>query len=168
MENINETVQPTQEDMLTQLDEQHRIRTEKLLELKASGKNPYEKTKFEFTHLAEQIRNDFEALENNDVAIAGRITSWRDMGKANFIDIRDGSGRMQVYVRVDEIGEECFKEFKKWDLGDIVGIKGFVFKTRRGEISVHAKSIELLSKSLLPLPEKWHGLKDKEERYRKR
>ena len=100
--------------------------------------------------------------------IAGRITSWRDMGKANFIDIRDDSGRMQVYVRIDDIGEDNFKEFKKWDLGDIVGVSGFVFKTRRGEISVHAKSIKLLSKSLLPLPEKWHGLKDKEERYRKR
>ena len=90
------------------------------------------------------------------------------MGKANFIDIRDGSDRMQVYVKIDEIGEELFKEFKTWDLGDIVGVEGFVFKTRRGEISVHAKSIKLLSKSLLPLPEKWHGLKDKEERYRKR
>ena len=100
--------------------------------------------------------------------IAGRITSWRDMGKANFIDIRDDSGRMQVYVRIDDIGEDNFKEFKKWDLGDIVGVSGFVFKTRRGEISVHANSIKLLSKSLLPLPEKWHGLKDKEERYRKR
>ena len=94
--------------------------------------------------------------------IAGRLTSRRDMGKANFIDIRDDSGRMQVYVRIDDIGEDNFKEFKKWDLGDIVGVSGFVFKTRRGEISVHAKSIKLLSKSLLPLPEKWHGLKDKD------
>lgn len=169
MENNNaEQVELTEEELLAQLDEQHRIRIEKLNDLKANGKNPYEITKFEFTHKAQQIRDNFEELEEKDVMIAGRITSWRDMGKANFIDIRDDSGRMQVYVRIDDIGEDNFKEFKKWDLGDIVGVSGFVFKTRRGEISVHAKSIKLLSKSLLPLPEKWHGLKDKEERYRKR
>ena len=169
MENNNaEQVELTEEELLAQLDEQHRIRIEKLNDLKANGKNPYEITKFDFTHKAQQIRDNFEELEEKDVMIAGRITSWRDMGKANFIDIRDGSGRMQVYVRIDDIGEDNFKEFKKWDLGDIVGVSGFVFKTRRGEISVHAKSIKLLSKSLLPLPEKWHGLKDKEERYRKR
>lgn len=158
----------TEEELLEKLSEQHRIRIEKLNGLKAEGKNPYEVTKFDVTHKAKEIRDNFEALENGDVRIAGRITSWRDMGKANFIDIRDGSDRMQVYVKIDEIGEELFKEFKTWDLGDIVGVEGFVFKTRRGEISVHAKSIKLLSKSLLPLPEKWHGLKDKEERYRKR
>ena len=170
MENNNSELieQLSEEELLAQLDEQHRIRIEKLNELKADGKNPYETTKFDFTHTAQQIRDNFEELEEKDVMIAGRITSWRDMGKANFIDIRDGSGRMQVYVRIDDIGEDNFKQFKKWDLGDIVGISGFVFKTRRGEISVHAKSITLLSKSLLPLPEKWHGLKDKEERYRKR
>ena len=169
MENNNaEQVEFTEEELLAQLDEQHRIRIEKLNDLKANGKNPYEITKFDFTHKAQQIRDNFEELEEKDVMIAGRITSWRDMGKANFIDIRDDSGRMQVYVRIDDIGEDNFKEFKKWDLGDIVGVSGFVFKTRRGEISVHAKSIKLLSKSLLPLPEKWHGLKDKEERYRKR
>ena len=169
MENNNaEQVELTEEELLAQLDEQHRIRIEKLNDLKANGKNPYEITKFDFTHKAQQIRDNFEELEEKDVMIAGRITSWRDMGKANFIDIRDDSGRMQVYVRIDDIGEDNFKEFKKWDLGDIVGVSGFVFKTRRGEISVHAKLIKLLSKSLLPLPEKWHGLKDKEERYRKR
>ena len=169
MENNNaEQVEFTEEELLAQLDEQHRIRIEKLNDLKANGKNPYEITKFDFTHKAQQIRDNFDELEEKDVMIAGRITSWRDMGKANFIDIRDDSGRMQVYVRIDDIGEDNFKEFKKWDLGDIVGVSGFVFKTRRGEISVHAKSIKLLSKSLLPLPEKWHGLKDKEERYRKR
>lgn len=169
MENNNaEQVELTEEELLAQLDEQHRIRIEKLNDLKANGKNPYEITKFDFTHKAQQIRDNFDELEEKDVMIAGRITSWRDMGKANFIDIRDDSGRMQVYVRIDDIGEDNFKEFKKWDLGDIVGVSGFVFKTRRGEISVHAKSIKLLSKSLLPLPEKWHGLKDKEERYRKR
>ncbi|MBQ8842551.1 MAG: lysine--tRNA ligase [Ruminiclostridium sp.] len=158
----------TEEELQEKFSEQHRIRLEKLSALKESGKNPYEITKFPVSILASEIRERFEELENETVQIAGRITSWRDMGKANFIDIRDGSDRMQVYVKIDEIGEENFKEFKTWDLGDIVGITGFVFKTRRGEISVHAKEITLLSKSLLPLPEKWHGLKDKEERYRKR
>ncbi len=158
----------TEEELQEKLSEQHRIRLEKLAALKESGKNPYEITKFPVSILASEIRERFEELENQTVQIAGRITSWRDMGKANFIDIRDGSDRMQVYVKIDEIGEDSFKEFKTWDLGDIVGITGFVFKTRRGEISVHAKEITLLSKSLLPLPEKWHGLKDKEERYRKR
>ncbi len=158
----------TEEELQEKLSEQHRVRLEKLAALKESGKNPYEITKFPVSILAKEIRERFDELENETVHIAGRITSWRDMGKANFIDIRDGSDRMQVYVKIDEIGEEVFKEFKTWDLGDIVGITGFVFRTRRGEISVHCKEITLLSKSLLPLPEKWHGLKDKEERYRKR
>ena len=158
----------TEEELREKLSEQHRIRLEKLEAMKENGKNPYEITKFPVSILAKEIRERFDELENETVQIAGRITSWRDMGKANFIDIRDGSDRMQVYVKIDEIGEDVFKEFKTWDLGDIVGITGFVFKTRRGEISVHAKEITLLSKSLLPLPEKWHGLKDKEERYRKR
>lgn len=170
MANIDENTNTelTEEQLKEQLSEQHQIRIDKLSELKANGKNPYEITKFGVTKLAKEIRDSFEALENETVVIAGRITSWRDMGKANFIDVRDSSDRMQVYVRIDDIGEDAFKEFKKWDLGDIVGVTGFVFKTRRGEISVHAKEITLLSKSLLPLPEKWHGLKDKEERYRKR
>lgn len=171
MANINEenqTKELTEEELQQSVSEQHQVRLDKLAELKSNGKNPYEITKFPVDKLAKDIRDNFEALENETVCIAGRITSWRDMGKANFIDIRDTSDRMQVYVKIDDIGEDNFKEFKKWDLGDIVGVTGFVFKTRRGEISVHAKSIQLLSKSLLPLPEKWHGLKDKEERYRKR
>ena len=167
-QNNTELSEITEEQYQEQLSEQHRIRIEKLRQLKADGKNPYEITKFPVSILNSEIRADFEKLENQTVSIAGRITSWRDMGKANFIDIRDASDRMQVYVRIDDIGEDSFKEFKKWDLGDIVGVTGFVFRTRRGEISVHAKEITLLSKSLLPLPEKWHGLKDKEERYRKR
>ncbi len=158
----------TAEELQQKLSEQHRIRLEKLEQLKVDGRNPYEITKFPVSILAKEIRERFDELENQTVSIAGRITSWRDMGKANFIDIRDGSDRMQVYIKIDEVGEDNFKQFKTWDLGDIVGVTGFVFKTRRGEISVHAKEITLLSKSLLPLPEKWHGLKDKEERYRKR
>lgn len=158
----------SEEELNEKLSEQHRIRLEKLERLKEEGNSPYRITKFPVSVLAEEIRARFDELENETVQIAGRITSWRDMGKANFIDIRDGSDRMQVYVRMNDVGEEVFREFKTWDLGDIVGISGFVFKTKRGEISVHAKEITLLSKSLLPLPEKWHGLKDKEERYRKR
>lgn len=151
-----------------ELDEQHRIRLEKLAALKAAGKDPYTITKYDVTIANAEIRERFEQLENTDVAIAGRMMTRRIMGKASFMDIRDGSDRMQVYVRRDDVGEDAYAEFKKWDLGDIIGIKGKVFRTKMGEISVHAEEIVLLSKSLLPLPEKWHGLKDKEERYRKR
>ena len=160
----------TENDEMTaeQLDEQHRVRLEKLAALKAAGKDPYTITKFPVTITNKEIRDRFEELENSDVAVAGRMMTRRIMGKASFIDLRDGSDRMQIYVRKDDVGEDTYAEFKKWDLGDIVGIKGTVFRTKMGEISVHAKEITLLSKSLLPLPEKWHGLKDKEERYRKR
>ncbi|MCL2694425.1 MAG: OB-fold nucleic acid binding domain-containing protein, partial [Oscillospiraceae bacterium] len=171
MQENNETIvtELTDEEITVDLSEQNRIRIEKLTELKGAEMNPYEITKFPVTDKNADIAANFESYENKDVCIAGRIMSWRDMGKANFIDIRDASGRMQIYVKTDEIGEENFKNFKKyWDLGDIAGVKGFVFRTKRGEISVHAKEIILLSKSLLPLPEKWHGLRDKEERYRKR
>ncbi len=158
----------TEEELQEKLSEQHRIRLEKLTALKENGKNPYEVTKYPVSILAKEIRERFDELENQTVSIAGRIMSKRVMGKASFIDVRDGSDRMQSYIRIDEIGEDNFKEFKTWDIGDIVGITGYVFKTKMGEISVHCKEIKLLSKSLLPLPEKWHGLKDKEERYRKR
>lgn len=149
-------------------NEQKQIRINKLKDLQAAGNDPFEITKAEQTHFAQQIADNFEELEEKDVSICGRIMTWRDMGKANFIDVRDRTGRIQVYVRMNDIGEEEFKEFKKWDLGDIVQVDGFVFKTRTGEISVHAKEITLLSKSLLPLPEKFHGLTDTDTRYRKR
>lgn len=151
-----------------EMSEQNRIRIEKLQALMQEGKNPYEKTAYPVDSYAKNIVENFEELDGKTVSIAGRITSWRDMGKANFIDIRDSSGRIQIYVRMNDIGEEAFAAFKKWDLGDIIGVSGFVFKTRKGEISIHAQGVELLSKALLPLPEKWHGLRDKEERYRKR
>ncbi|MDE7362000.1 MAG: lysine--tRNA ligase [Oscillospiraceae bacterium] len=166
MDNINEQV--NEEMSQEELDEQHRVRLEKLQGLKAAGKDPYTITKFPVDIYNSEIRGRFEELENKDVVIAGRMMSRRIMGKASFFDVRDSSDRMQVYVRIDGVGEDRFAEFKKWDLGDIIGVKGYVFKTKTGEISVHAKEITLLSKSLLPLPEKWHGLKDKEERYRKR
>ena len=164
----NEEVELSEEELRAQMDEQHRVRIEKLEALKATGKDPYTITKFPVSIYNSEIRERFEELENQDVTIAGRIMSRRIMGKASFFDVRDSSDRMQVYVRIDGVGEDKFAEFKKWDLGDIVGVTGYVFKTKTGEISVHAKEITLLSKSLLPLPEKWHGLKDKEERYRKR
>ncbi len=150
------------------LNEILRIRREKLKELVDAGQNPFEKVKFDFDTYSTDIRNDFENYENKDVAIAGRIMSRRDMGKANFIDVADGKGRIQCYIKIDEVGEEVFAQYKKWDIGDIVGIRGFAFRTRRGEISVHVKHIELLAKSLLPLPEKFHGLTNTDLRYRQR
>ena len=149
-------------------NEQKQIRIEKLKALQASGRDPFEITLASQTHHSDEIKASYDELEGKDVIIAGRIMTWRDIGKANFIDIQDRNGRIQSYVRMNDIGEETFKEFKTWDLGDIVEIKVFVFKTKTGEISVHAKEIRLLSKSLLPLPEKFHGLTDTDTRYRKR
>ena len=144
------------------------IRLEKLEALRAAGRDPFLITTAEQTAHAAEIVENFETMENTDVSVCGRIMTWRDMGKANFIDLHDRTGRIQIYVKIDDIGEENFEEFKKWDIGDIVEVKGFVFRTRRGEISVHAKAVRLLSKSLLPLPEKFHGLKDTDIRYRQR
>ena len=150
------------------ISEIERIRREKLSALQESGNDPFVITTCEQSiHNAEIIAR-FDELENADVSICGRIMTWRDMGKANFIDVHDKTGRTQVYVRRDDIGEEEFAAFKKWDIGDIVEIKGFVFKTRRGEISVHCKQIRLVCKSLKPLPEKFHGLTDTDTRYRQR
>ena len=149
-------------------NEQKQIRIDKLKALQDSGRDPFEITLAEQTHHSDEIKANFDELENKEVVIAGRIMTWRDMGKANFVDIQDRNGRIQSYVRMNDVGEETFKEFKTWDIGDIVEIKGFVFKTRTGEISVHAQKIRLLSKSLLPLPEKFHGLTDTDTRYRKR
>ncbi len=149
-------------------NEQKQIRIDKLKALQDDGRDPFEITVAEQTHHSDEIKANFDELEEKDVTIAGRIMTWRDMGKANFVDIQDRNGRIQAYVRMNDVGEEVFKEFKTWDIGDIVEIKGFVFKTRTGEISVHAKEIRLLSKSLLPLPEKFHGLTDTDTRYRKR
>ncbi|MBE6782936.1 MAG: lysine--tRNA ligase [Ruminococcaceae bacterium] len=150
------------------ISEQRRIRLEKLEALQKDGRDPFEITIAKQTITAKEIVENFDSLEGSEVYICGRIMTWRDMGKANFIDVHDRSGRMQVYVRINDIGEESFAEFKKWDLGDIIEVKGFVFRTRRGEISVHAHAVKLLSKSLQPLPEKFHGLKDVDTRYRQR
>jgi lysyl-tRNA synthetase class 2 len=150
------------------LPEIRQIRRDKLSKLQAEGRDPFAETRFVRSAYSAQIRESFEELENKDVTVAGRIMSKRDMGKAFFADMQDGAGRIQLYVRVNELGEELFGEFKRWDIGDIVGAEGFVFRTRRGEISVHVKTIRLLAKSLQPLPEKFHGLTDQEMRYRQR
>ena len=145
------------------------IRREKLSALQEAGKDPFYITACVHDSSAQEIRDRFQELENKDVCIAGRIMSWRDMGKAGFMDLYDRSGRIQVYMKIDQIGEESYTDLKNyWDVGDIISVKGYVFKTRRGEISVHAKEARLLSKSLLPLPEKFHGLKDTDLRYRQR
>lgn len=166
--NINQNENTEVEETLENTNELREIRLKKLQTLKESGNDPFKITTAEHTISAKEIVERFEELENQDVAICGRIMTWRDMGKANFIDIHDRTGRMQIYVKLDDIGEEAFAEFKRWDIGDIVEVKGFVFRTRRGEISVHCKSIRLLTKALLPLPEKFHGLKDTDTRYRQR
>ena len=164
MADVNVTPEVVEED----LNEILRIRRAKLKDLVDAGENPFEKVRFDFDTYSTQIKDNFEEYENKDVAIAGRIMSRRDMGKANFIDVADGKGRIQCYIKIDEVGETVFEQYKKWDIGDIVGIKGFAFRTRRGEISVHVKEIELLAKSLLPLPEKFHGLTNTDLRYRQR
>ena len=149
-------------------NELRQIRINKLDALKEAGKDPYEITVAKQTETSKSISENYDELDGKDVYICGRIMTWRDMGKANFIDVSDRDGKMQVYVRMNDIGEDEYKEFKKWDIGDIVEVFGFVFKTKTGEISVHAKAIKLISKSLLPLPEKFHGLQDTDTRYRKR
>ncbi len=165
-------------------NELRKIRVDKLVALQQAGKDPFQITTAEQSATSAEITAAFEKLEAEtnelpedqrpeqvrieDVTLCGRIMTWRDMGKANFIDITDRAGRMQVYVRMNDIGEDEFAEFKKWDIGDIIEVKGFVFRTRRGQISVHAQNVRLLSKSLLPLPEKFHGLKDTDTRYRQR
>ena len=153
-----------------QLDENHliAIRKEKLRELQEQGKDPFKVTKYNRTHLSQEIKDNYEELEGKDVSVAGRIMAKRIMGKASFCTIQDAKGKIQSYVSINDLGEESYSAFKTYDIGDIIGIKGFVFKTRTEEISVHAKEVILLTKSLRPLPEKFHGLTDKEERYRRR
>ena len=150
-----------------QTNEQIRIRLEKLKTLKESGKNPYGE-RFDRTHLIEAITNQFEELENQTVTIAGRLVALRDQGKACFANIIDQTGTVQLYCKIDVLGEAEFRSFVDLDLGDIIGVTGIVFKTKRGQISVQVNSFRLLSKALRPLPEKWHGLKDTDLRYRQR
>ena len=148
--------------------EQVRIRREKLKNLVAEGKNPFARTKFERTADSAAITADFAAFEGKRVAIAGRVLSRRMMGKASFAHILDAKGQIQIYVKIDNVGGDAYEEWKKADIGDIFGVEGTVFMTHKGEISVSADKMVLLTKSLLPLPEKWHGLKDNDLRYRQR
>ena len=150
------------------LSDQVKVRREKLEALRAEGLDPFVQTKFEVTSSAKEIKEHFEELEGKTVTLAGRLMSKRGMGKVTFCDLQDNTGRIQLYVRFDAMDEEAFKRFKKNDIGDIVGVKGDVFKTERGEISLRVHEATLLSKSLLPLPEKFHGLTDRETRYRQR
>ena len=151
-----------------ELSELLKIRRDKLSELQATGQDPFQETKFEWDATSQQIKDNFDAMEGKPVKVAGRLMSKRGMGKVSFCDLQDRDGRIQLYARQDEMDEEVYKKFKKFDIGDIVGVDGEVFRTQRGEMSVRAKNITLLSKSLLPLPEKFHGLQDKELRYRQR
>ncbi|MDR2504565.1 MAG: lysine--tRNA ligase [Oscillospiraceae bacterium] len=155
-------------EALQNLSEEQQVRRDKLKQLRADGADPFLITKYEKTHSSEQIKSGFEALENTDVSIAGRMTSRRIMGKASFAHILDEFGAIQIYVKTDDLQEGEYAKFKELHTGDIIGVRGFVFKTRMGEVSIHAKEITLLCKSLNPLPEKFHGLQDRDLRYRQR
>ena len=156
------------EEQEVDLNQLMMVRREKLKELQEQGKNPYEITKFNRTNTAGEIKANYEKFEEKTVTVAGRIIAKRIMGKASFCTIQDCDERIQSYVSINDLGEESYKAFKTYDIGDFIGITGFVFKTRTEEISVHAKEVTLLSKSLRPLPEKFHGLKDPDLRYRQR
>ena len=151
-----------------ELSEILRVRRDKLQKLQEDSRDPFEITKFDRTAYSSVVRDNFETMENSDVAMAGRVMAKREMGKAIFVDITDDKGRIQLYVRLNDVGEESFNDIKKGDIGDIIGITGFVFKTKMGEISIHCKTVRLLAKSLRPLPEKYHGLTNQELRYRQR
>lgn len=153
---------------LEDLNEILKVRRMKLKDLQQNGKDPFQIIKYDVTHHTCEITEFFEKMEGADVSLAGRLMSKRGMGKASFCDLQDRDGKIQLYVKIDDIGEEAYEDFKKFDIGDIVGVKGTVFKTHRGEISIKTHSIQLLAKSLQPLPEKWHGLKDVDLRYRQR
>jgi len=163
---MSDNLQNNQE--MQDLNEILKVRRMKLMELQKKGKDPFAIVKYDVTHSSQQIIDDFDNLEGKHVSAAGRIMSKRDMGKASFCHIQDRDGKIQIYVKIDEVGPEAYEDFKKYDIGDIVGVAGEVFRTKKGEISIKVKEITLLSKSLLPLPEKWHGLKDVDLRYRQR
>ena len=164
----NQNTQANAEPTAEELSEVLRVRREKLAALQQAGNDPFAQTRFDRTVYAQQIAEQFDQLEEKSVAVAGRIMSKRSMGKASFFDIADASGKIQIYIKLNVIGEETYEQFKKWDIGDIVGVNGEVFRTKHGEISIRATKAILLSKSLLPLPEKFHGLTNTDLRYRQR
>lgn len=163
---MEENITSVQNDQ--ELNELLQIRRDKLKSLQERGKDPYEIVKFDRDTYSAEILNDYDAYEGKTVTVAGRMMSKRIMGKASFAHILDYKGDIQIYVKRDDVGEESYADFKAMDIGDIIGVTGIVFKTRTGEISIHANAVTLLSKSLRPLPEKFHGLKDQELRYRQR
>ncbi len=163
-----ENLQGNQQNEEQDLNEILRVRRAKLKDLQEKDNDPFKIVKYDVTDSTKNILDNFEALEGQDTSIAGRLMSKRGMGKAGFCDLQDRDGRIQLYVRKDEVGDESYEMFKKYDIGDIVGVKGEIFKTHMGQISIKVKEIILLSKSLQPLPEKWHGLKDTDLRYRQR
>ena len=158
----------TKELTASQLSEQEGFRRDKLAALQAEGKDPFEIVKYDVTHHSSDIHNNFDELEEKEVSVAGRLMNKRVMGKASFCNIQDLQGNIQVYVARDAIGTDSYADFKKSDIGDIFGLEGFAFRTRTGEISIHAEKMTLLSKSLQILPEKFHGLTDTDTRYRQR
>ena len=160
----NEEIIQTEED----INRLMQVRIDKLKELQAAGKDPFEITKYDRTEFSQDIKDNYDSFEGKDVSVAGRIMAKRIMGKASFVTIQDSKGKIQSYVSINDLGEESYKAFKTFDIGDIIGLKGFVFKTRTEEISIHAKEVVLLTKSLRDLPEKFHGLKDIDLRYRQR
>ncbi|NLB61050.1 MAG: lysine--tRNA ligase, partial [Clostridiales bacterium] len=171
MDNINNNGENTEinpELFEQDVSEQQQIRRDKLNSLIKRNLDPYKHVKYDQTHYSKNILNEYESLEGQTVGVAGRIISKRIMGKASFAQLQDSMGRIQIYVRLNDIGEEPYNDFKAFDIGDIVGAHGFVFKTKTGEISIHVNEITLLTKSLHPLPEKFHGLRDNELRYRQR
>lgn len=164
-ENENNEVNEIDEQEMNRLMQ---VRMDKLKELQESGKDPFEITKYDRTEFSSEIKSNYENYEGKDVSVAGRIMAKRIMGKASFCTIQDSTGKIQSYVSINDLGEESYKAFKTYDIGDIIGLKGFVFKTKTEEISIHAKEVVLLTKSLRDLPEKFHGLKDVDLRYRQR
>ena len=167
-DNSQELLESQLEAQEAEFNEQVRIRRQKLADMQSEGKDPFDVYKVERTHNAEEIKENYEALQESEVVIAGRLMSKRIQGKAGFCDVHDRSGKMQVYIRLDAVGEESFKEAKTYDIGDFLEVKGKPFTTRTGEISVKAQSVRLITKSLKPLPEKWHGLKNPDLKYRQR
>ncbi|KRQ86662.1 Lysine--tRNA ligase [Caloramator mitchellensis] len=169
MANTNEELNQQE---LQQLEEEYnelmKQRLLKLEELREKGQDPFLITKYDRTHTSKQVKEDYDVLEGKDVKVAGRLMTKRIHGKAGFSDINDRYGKLQLYVKIDDVGEEKLKAFKSLDIGDIIGVEGTVFKTKTGEISIHVKDFTLLTKALRPLPEKWHGLKDPDLRYRQR
>ena len=162
----NKTEMPQEQEQ--DLSQVLQVRRDKLAALQAEGKDPFQQTKFDVSACTQQIRDNFDQMEGQTVTVAGRLMSKRGMGKVSFCDLQDKTGRIQLYARRDEMDEEIYNAFKKYDIGDLVGVEGEVFRTQRGEMSVRCKTVTLLSKSLRPLPEKFHGLTDTETRYRQR